>query len=271
MKGPRLRAGLLNVRRRSCWLTFSTPTLWERVRACEWMTTSSHRASAAVLLLALASIFAAGCDNGSGHDGQTAARAQQLEADVHREAVPRGEIWRATTTTRGKGPRPSWVTIREEARLDSSGKLLGSETRIADDIGSPEVRVMTDLADRRVIVERSGRHVEWSVPDTNEPWILTPVRGPAGETIPTPLVAWTTWRATRHAEWVRLVNPLEQKTFIVPRDQYVVDQTVIVGEEPVQVDDQFVRSIAIGGVELDRRAGDIHAAFRFRAPPPRGG
>ncbi len=48
----------------------------------------------------------------------------------------------------------------------------------------------------------------------------------------------------------------------MPRDQYVVDHTVVVGEQAVEVDDQFVRSIMIGGVALARGAA-IGTAFRF--------
>jgi hypothetical protein len=111
------------------------------------------------------------------------------------------------------------------------------------------------------VVERAGRRVDWTVPG-DEPWVLAPVRGPAGEEVPTPLVAWTTYRATRDAAWVRLVLPLEQKSYLVPRDQYVVERTVIVGDQAVEVDDHFVRSIKIGGVELAR--GALGTAFRFQ-------
>ena len=102
--------------------------------------------------------------------------------------------------------------------------------------------------------------IEWHIPG-DEPWILGPVESPAGAIVPTALVAWTTYRATRDTEWVRLVLPLEQKSYVVPRDQYVVDHTVIVGNHALEVDDQDAWSVIIGGVEILR--GAPRDAFRL--------
>lgn len=190
------------------------------------------------------------------------AAPMEPSADVQREAVPDGEVWRSTTRAPGTSRRTSWVTVREEVRLDREGHLSYADTVVRDDVGSPELRVLCEPREHRVVIERGGRRLEWTVPG-DEPWILASVRGPAAEPIQTPLVAWTTWRATRNSEWVRLVVPLEQRTFVVPRDQQVVDRTVVVGDTSVEVDAEFVRAIRIGGVELSRAAGGIYGAFRF--------
>jgi len=187
--------------------------------------------------------------------------APQPASEARRETQFPGESWRADTRAPvPSGGRLAWISIEEEVRLDPSGRLVHAETRARDDARAPEVKVTFDPPSRTVVVERAGRRIEWSVPG-DEPWILAPAKGPAGEAVPTPLVAWTTYRATRETEWVRLVLPLEQKSYVVPRDQYVVDQTVIVGDQAVEVDDHFVRSITIGGVDLAR--GARGSAFRF--------
>ncbi len=197
-------------------------------------------------------LLATGCR----HDG-----APQPGSEARLETRYPGESWHADTRAPiSSGGRVAWVSIEENVRLDPSGRLFHAETRTRDDSGAPEVTVTFDPPSRTVVVDRAGRHIEWTVPG-DEPWILAPVEGPAGEAVPTPLVAWTTYRATRGAEWVRLVLPLEQKSYVVPRDQYVVDRTVIVGDQAVEVDEHFVRSITIGGVELARGAGG--KAFRF--------
>ncbi len=175
-----------------------------------------------------------------------------------------GESWHADTRAPvPSGGRLAWISIEENVRLDSQGRLVHAETRSRDDAHSPEVKVTFDPPSRTVVVERAGRRIEWQVPG-DEPWVLAPAKGPAGEVVPTPLVAWSTYRATRNHAWLRLVMPLEQRSHVVPRDQYVVDQTVIVGDQAVDVDEHFVRSITIGGVELARGVrGARGAAFRF--------
>ena len=185
----------------------------------------------------------------------------QPDSEVRREAQFPGESWHADT----RAPVPSagrlaWISIEEKVRLDSQGRLVHAETVARDDAKSPEVKVTYDPPSHTVVVERAGRRSEWQVPG-DEPWILAPARGPAGEVVPTPLVAWSTYQATRDHEWVRLVLPLEQRSFVVPRDQYVVDQTVIIGDQAVDVDELFVRSITLGGVALGR--GARGKAFRF--------
>ena len=188
----------------------------------------------------------------------------QPGSDVRLEPQLPGESWHAST----KAPvsiagRLTWLSIEEEVRLDPEGRLVHAETRSGDDARTPEMKVTFDRPSHKVVVERAGRLLEWEVPG-DEPWILAPATGPAGGVVPTPLIAWTTYRATRNSEWVRLVLPLEQKSYVVPRDQYVIDQTVIVGDQAVEVDEHFVRSISIGGVELGRALGKA-PAFRFRA------
>lgn len=185
----------------------------------------------------------------------------QPGSEARREPQFSGESWHADTRAPvPSGGRLAWISIEENVRLDARGRLVHAETRARDDVSSPEVKVTFDPPSRTVTVERAGRRIEWQVPG-DEPWVLAPARGPAGELVPTPLVAWSTYRATRSNEWVRLVLPLEQRSYLVPRDQYVVDQTVIVGDQAVDVDDHFVRSITIGGVELAR--GSLGQAFRF--------
>ena len=198
-------------------------------------------------------LFAVGCRP---HDD-----APQPGSEARLETQFPGESWHADTRAPvPSGGRLAWVSIEEDVRLDPSGRLYHAETRARDDGGAPEVKVTFDPPSRTVVVERAGRRIEWTVPG-DEPWILAPAKGPTGEVVPTPLVAWTTYRATRDNEWVRLVLPLEQKSYVVPRDQHVVDHTVIVGEQAVEVDSHFVRSINIGGVELAR--GALGSAYRF--------
>ena len=205
-------------------------------------------------LVAAAILVAAGC--------RPQDAAPQPNSEAHREARFSGEFWHADTRAPVlSGGRLAWISIAEDVRLDREGRLVHAETRARDDAGAPEVTVTFDPPSHTVAVERAGRRIAWSVPG-DEPWILAPVHGPGGEAVPTPLVAWTTYRATRHSAWVRLVLPLEQRSYLVPRDQYVVERTVIVGVQAVEVDDQFVRSINIGGVELAR--GARGTAFRFQ-------
>lgn len=191
-----------------------------------------------------------------------ASRAPQPDSEARRESRGGGEAWHATTRAPIRQSQGmSWVTVDEDVELDATGRLTMAVLRVRDDTGSPQVHVTFDVSARRVAVERGGRHDEWCVPG-DEPWILEPVRGPGGRAIPTPLVAWTTYRATRRSEWVRLVRPLAQQTLVVPRDQHVVDTTVLLGDEAVEVDDSFVRRMPIGDVELARGFGST--PFRFR-------
>jgi hypothetical protein len=202
---------------------------------------------------ALTTLLAVGCTPPSA--------SPQPGSEARLDAQFPGESWHAETRAPvPSGGRLAWVAIEEEVRFDADGRLAHAVTRSRDDNGAPEVKVTFDPPARTVVIERAGRRVEWQVPG-DEPWILAPAKGPAGEAVPTPLVAWSTYRATRDHEWVRLVLPLEMKSYLVPRDQYVVDQTVVVGDQAVDVDEQFVRSITIGGVELAR--GSLGKAFRF--------
>lgn len=173
--------------------------------------------------------------------------------DVRVEPAPLGESWQATT-------RAAHSSIDEDVRIDPSGRLVHAVTRARDDAGA-EVRITFDPPSHTVVVEREDHRTTWTVPG-DEPWILAPVRAPGGEESATPLVAWTTYRATRSTEWVRLVLPLEGKSYVVPRDQYVVDHTtVLVGDHAAEVvrDDTLASSIVIDGVvtrlEPDRRPG----------------
>ncbi len=183
-------------------------------------------------------------------------------SDVRQEAHETGETWRASTRLRDTSrQRAAWVTVDEEVRFDAAGRLVFAETRARDDAGTPEVHVTFDPPAHKVVVERAGRHVEWKVPG-EQPWIIAPVMSPTGEPIATPLVAWITYRAAENNDWVRLVRPLEQKSYVVPRDQYVVGTTVVVGDDAVEVDDRFVRAISLGGAPFARAT---HAGgFLFR-------
>lgn len=187
----------------------------------------------------------------------------QPASEARLETQSSGESWHSDTRApAGRNAlQNGWMSIAEDVRLDASGRLVHAETRARGEApNSLETKVTFDPPSRTVVVEREGKRTEWSVPG-DEPWVLAPVTAPAGTTVPTPLVAWTTYRASRDAQWVRLILPLEQKSYVVPRDQYVVGGTVIVGDQAVDVDAHFVRSIQLGGVELARSA--LGAAFKF--------
>ncbi len=194
-------------------------------------------------------VLASGCRTRDG--------ALQPASEARLDEQASGEAWHADT----RAPvAAGWISIAEDVRLDPSGRLMHAVTHARDEGSSAEFKVTFDPPSRTVVVERAGSRVEWSVPG-DEPWIVAPVKGFSGEVVPTPLVAWTSYRATRDNPTVRLVMPLEQKSYVVPRDQYVVDRTVVVGEQAIEVDDKFVRSIKIGSVELAR--GSRGSAFRF--------
>jgi hypothetical protein len=129
------------------------------------------------------------------------------------------------------------VTVFEEVRLDAAGHLLHADTVVRDDGGSPEVHVVADPPTHRVVVERGGRRVEITIAG-DEPWILAPPNDPKGDPIATKLLAYTTYRAAQSSEWLRLVRPLDQTSYLVPRDQYVIGHTVIVGEQAIDIDEQ---------------------------------
>jgi len=190
------------------------------------------------------------------------AAEPQPACEVRKEAGDALEEWHATTRAPVPAGRATvWVTIDETVKIDAAGRLVFAETRLHDDISTPETRVVFDPPHHRVALDRAGRHVEWSVPG-DEPWILAPAATPFGSPVATPLVAWVTYRAAERHASLRLVRPLDQESFVVPRDQYVVDQTVVIGDQAVEVDESFVRGITIGGVELAR--GVVGTAFRFR-------
>ena len=173
-----------------------------------------------------------------------------------------GQSWHATTRAPiPSGNRLAWISIEENVRLDPTGRLVHAETRSRDEADAPPVKVTFDAPSRTVTVNRDGKDSSWTVPG-DEPWILAPITGPHGEVVPTPLVAWSTYLATKDHEMVRLVLPLEHKSYVVPRDQYVVGNTVVVGEQAIDVDEQFVRSIKIGGVEL-ARGSSKGTGYRF--------
>lgn len=203
-------------------------------------------------LVALAVVSAMACKS---------RNSSHLASQAHREASTTGETWTSTTHARGTDLRMPGVTIREQVRFDAKGRLAFADTHVQANNALAETHIICEPGEHRVIVERGGQRVEWIVPG-DEPWILAPVRGLAGQPIATPLVAWATWRTTRDSEWVRLVSPLDQRSDVVPRDQYVVDRTVIVGDQAVEIDAQFVQSISIGGVALSRSA-DASGTFRF--------
>lgn len=185
--------------------------------------------------------------------GASSEARQQTDAE--------GETWHASTRLRASARSlATWATIEERVRFDAAGHLVRGETWARDDAGNPEVHVVFDRPARTVVIERAGRRVEWIVPG-EEPWILAPVHGPTGEPVATPLAAWVTYRATLNHEWVRLIHPLEQRSYVVPRDQYVVGTTVIVGDQAVEVDELFARSIDFGDASFARATHD--GAFRF--------
>ncbi|MDB4943715.1 MAG: hypothetical protein JWP97_3249 [Labilithrix sp.] len=215
---------------------------------------SNTKPFAAALALSLSSaLLVAACRPAEAADPQPGSEAR-LE---RREP---GESWHATTRAAiPSGNRLAWIAVEEDVRLDPAGRLVHAETRTRDG-AEAQITVTLDAPSHTVVVDRGGKRETWTVPG-DEPWIIAPVQGARGEKVPTPLVAWSTYRTTRDAEWVRLVLPLEKKSYVVPRDQYVVGSTVIVADQAIEVDEQFVRTIVLGGVELAR--GARGTGFRF--------
>ena len=184
-------------------------------------------------------------------------------SEARRDTDASGDCWRATTHVPiTRGPKDHFVSVEESVCIDSTGKLISAE--VAYDRGSrgKTERVLYDFPGRSIVVDHDGTASRIQV-SGDEPWILPSAVTPSGERVVTPLVAWVTYRAARGSEWVRPVFPDRRRSYVAPRDQFLIDQVVIIDDDAVEVDDRFVQSWLVGGVALERRSSGLTGPFRF--------
>lgn len=162
-----------------------------------------------------------------------------------------GETWRGKTVL----PHgDTWVTVDEEVTLDARGHLVHAFTRVREDGGLAE-STWIERATDTVTIER-GEDVRRFHPPTDRAWTYAAVSS-HGAHIATPLCAWAAYRATEGAEMVRLVEG--GTSTVLPADQLVVDtengSTVAMGDEGVDVDARFIRTLHLKNLTFAREAG----------------
>lgn len=217
-----------------------------------------------LLAVSLVAAVGGGCSKPSSGDVSPASPPGESRAEVTCQADPDEAVssaCSAVTVLSASGRRPTRVRIDERVWFGKDGTLMRAETRVRDESGAPEVRVLLDRRSGLGSLERGDRRAEWTMP-TAEPWAYAPIIGPGGDPLPTALGAWSMARAARSSEWVRLVQAHEQKSHLVPRDQLVVDvagsAAVVMGDDVAELDPTFVTGVRMGrvGVQFARTAQD---------------
>jgi hypothetical protein len=175
------------------------------------------------------------------------------------------ESLHGTTEVGLQGGAGARTLARESATLDAGGRLERAEI-LLNRSGAAEARYTLDAARGTVRVERAGvASLDWHVP-VDAPWLYSPgdsADGDPGDLLVTPVGAWVALRGANAARVVRVLDPEQQRTYLVMADQIIVPTergtTIALGSDGVDADERFITEVRLshGAVKLERVAIDL--------------
>ncbi|HTV26053.1 MAG TPA: hypothetical protein VMG12_45460 [Polyangiaceae bacterium] len=177
-------------------------------------------------------------------------------SEVTQEKTADGrESLRGTTDIEAPSAQRGRSFARETASLDEHGHLRHAEI-IVGERGAAVAQYTLDPSRGAVHVERPGAPpIDWRVPN-DAPWLYAPSED--GDLIASPVAGWVALRATRGADVVRVLEPEQQRTYLMTVDQVAVPTelgtTVALGSDGIDADEQFITELRLlhGAVTLAR-------------------
>jgi hypothetical protein len=175
---------------------------------------------------------------------------------THEKAANGRESLRGTTDLAAHGSAKSASFARETASLDEHGRLRHAEIIVGE--RGAAVQYTLDPSHGAVRVVRPGAApVDWRVPN-DAPWLYAPGPDDEGAFIATPVAAWVALRAASASDVVRVLEPEQQRTYLMMADQVAVPTehgtTLALGASGIDADAQFINELRLlhGEVTLAR-------------------
>jgi hypothetical protein len=175
---------------------------------------------------------------------------------THEKAADGRESLRGTTDLAARGSENGHTFARETVSIDAQGRLGHAEIIVGE--RGATVQYTLDPSRGAVHVVRPGAPaIRWTVPN-DAPWMYAPSPDDDGAFIATPVAAWVALRAVRNADVVRVLEPEQQRTYLMTVDQVVVPTehgtTIALGSDGVDADAQFISELRLlhGEVTLAR-------------------
>lgn len=176
---------------------------------------------------------------------------------VAREMAADGsESLRGTTEVAARGGAEASTFARETVGLDDKGRLSHAEIIMGE--RGATARYTLDPSRGAVQVVRPGAPaVDWRVPN-DAPWLYAPSADDEGAFIATPVAAWVALRASSTTDVVRVLEPAQQRSYLMMVDQVAVPTehgtTLALGSDAVDADARFISELRLlhGAVTLAR-------------------
>jgi hypothetical protein len=175
---------------------------------------------------------------------------------THEKAADGRESLRGTTDLAARGSENGHTFARETVSIDAQGRLGHAEIIVGE--RGATVQYTLDPSRGAVHVVRPGAPaIRWTVPN-DAPWMYAPSPDDGGAFIATPVAAWVALRAVRNADVVRVLEPEQQRTYLMTVDQVVVPTehgtTIALGSDGIDADAQFISELRLlhGEVTLAR-------------------
>lgn len=191
----------------------------------------------------------------------------RAESRVSRAVAANGnEVLHGTTEVRLEG-EPHPLVIEETAEIDASGKLLLATAELRSGRRGQDLVRSVRIDAQSGVVTTNDRHGESLLAvAVDQPWVyeglfgdVSPVMGSA-----TAVQAWVAKRAADAGSKVRAVDVGARRSFVTLADQVVIDDAprklVILGDEVIEVDSDFVRSLPWKALE-EAAAAERQSAF----------
>jgi hypothetical protein len=174
---------------------------------------------------------------------------------THEKAADGRESLRGTTDLVARGSGNGSRFARETVSLDAQGRLGHAELIVGE--RGAAVQYTLDPSRGAVRVVRPGAPaIDWTVPN-DAPWMYAP-NPDEGVFIATPVAAWVALRAVGNSDVVRVLEPEQQRTYLMTVDQVVVPTeqgaTIALGSDGIDADAQFINELRLlhGEVTLAR-------------------
>ena len=175
---------------------------------------------------------------------------------THEKAADGRESLRGTTDLAAGGGENRGRFARETVSLDAQGRLGHAELLVGE--RGAAVQYTLDPSRGSVHVVRPGAPaVDWTVPN-DAPWMYAPSPDDDGAFIATPVAAWVALRAVSASDVVRVLEPEQQRTYLMTVDQVAMPTehgtTVALGSDGIDADAQFISELRLlhGAVTLAR-------------------
>lgn len=175
---------------------------------------------------------------------------------THERAADGRESLRGTTDLAARGGGDAGTFARETVSLDARGRLGHAEIIVGE--RGAAVQYTLEPSRGAVHVVRPGAPAfDWTVPN-DAPWMYAPSPDDDGAFIATPVAGWVALRAASNSDVVRVLEPEQQRTYLMTVDQVAVPTehgtTVALGSDAVDSDAQFISELRLlhGAVTLAR-------------------